>query len=36
MYTGAFPVSEIKQYMTEWFDEDFVQWCNTFGFSFTV
>ena len=36
MYTGAFPVSEIKQYMTEWFDEDFVQWCDTFGFSFTV
>ena len=36
MYTGAFPASEIRQYMTEWFDGDFVQWCDIFGFNFTV
>lgn len=34
-FVTSFSASEIRQYMTENFGQDFVQWCDTFGFDFT-
>tara|TARA_Y100000992_G_C21270363_1_gene496404 strand:+ start:389 stop:2113 length:1725 start_codon:yes stop_codon:yes gene_type:complete len=32
----SFSASEIRQYMTDNFGQDFVQWCDSFGFDFTA